>query len=65
MNNDLSVALNLARLIVADCEEELGRGLHADEAFSEVETLEIVKIKAEKIVLILKQQVNQVGLKGR
>ena len=48
--NNLSVVLKLARLIMADCEEELGRGPHAGEAFSEVETLEIVKIKAEKIV---------------
>ena len=63
--NNLSVVLNLARLIVADCEEELGRGPHADEAFSEVETLEIVKIKAGKIVSILEQQVSEAGSKGR
>lgn len=44
-----NIVLNLARLIIADCDEELNR-VHSDEAEAEVETIECVKFKATKII---------------
>ena len=49
MPYSIDIALNLARLIMADCDEELA-SFHSDETDSEMETINIVRAKAEKIV---------------
>lgn len=51
--HDIDIALNLAHLIIADCNEELNR-VHSDEAEAEIETIECVKFKATKIIACLK-----------